>query len=369
MFFYISIIISLIGLVIATYTDLKERIVPNKLNFSLAIIGLLLYSAWSIYEQSFYPIALSILGLCFGFFFGWILWKLGVFAGGDVKLFMGLGALNPFTPALISSGLLTNLSVPVFPITLFLYSLIGFFPYGLFVIIKKLLEKEKQRKIIFEDFKKNSISGVHAALLIAFIHLIFLIYFPQINILIQIIVIIIAGLLLQKIGEKKNIIEFGILIIGVYTDAFLFIQLFLASAIIILFLYGLLKLFLSSRILLNEEVKISELEEGMIPQNSLIKKGNKVIEVEGISIKKIINYTLKGKSTQILSEKNEIISANKARGLTDEEIAELKKLYKKGLIKNKLRIKESMPFVPTILISYILCLILGDFLIILMVSL
>jgi len=63
---------------------------------------------------------------------------------------------------------------------------------------------------------------------------------------------------------------------------------------------------------------------------------------------------------EMLAPKNEIISAIKARGLNDEELKFIKQLAKKGLIPKKMLIKESMPFVPTMLLGYILCLILGD---------
>lgn len=367
MFFYLAIIISIIGLIIATYTDLKERIVPNKLNFSLAIIGLIIYSIWSITIQDITPLLLSMLGLIFGFTFGWVLWKLGVFAGGDVKLFMGLGALNPFTPAIINYGLLTNSSMPIFPITLFLYSLIAFLPYGLFIIITKLIKKKKEREIIISKLKENSINGIRISITIAFIYTIFLVFLPEINILIKIITIIITGLIIHKINENiRRPLEFIILIIGIITNVLIFIQSFLAISILIIFLFGILKLLLSAKILLIEKIKINDLKEGMIPQKSLIKKGKKIIEVDGLSINKIINYTLNKRINEIISEKDEIISANKARGLTLEEIKLLKKLSKQKIIRKTINIKESMPFVPTMLISYILCLIFGDFLIIIL---
>lgn len=364
MFFYISIIISIIGLLIATYTDLKERIVPNKLNFSLAIIGLILYGTQSILIFDITPFLLSVIGLIFGFVFGWILWKLGVFAGGDVKLFMGLGALNPFTPALINTGLLTNSSIPIFPITLFAYSLIGFLPYGLFVILSKAIKKKKERKIILSELKKKIISGIRISISLAFIYTLFITFFPQTHFIFQLIAILITGLIIHRLSEKiRNTLEFIILILGILTDAFVFLQSFLAISIMMTFLFGTLKLLLSSRILLCEEIRISDLKEGMIPQKSLIKKGKKIIEIDGLSTKKIFSYILSGKAKDIISEKNEIISANKARGVTNEEIKILKKLAKEKLIKNKMMIKDSMPFVPAMLISYILCLILGDFLI------
>ena len=150
-FFFTAISISIIGLLIATYTDLKARIVPNKLNYGLAIIGVALFTIESIIEMSIWPALYAVFGLAFGFGFGWVLWKLGIFAGGDVKLFMALGALNAFTPALIKTGLFStaqigSMSIPLFPITLFIYSLISFLPYGLFVLIYRLAKNKKFQK-------------------------------------------------------------------------------------------------------------------------------------------------------------------------------------------------------------------------------
>ncbi len=163
-FFYAAIIISTIGLIIATYTDLKARIVPNKLNYGLAILGLILFGIQSIIEQSPLPLTASVLGLCIGFFFGWVLWKLGVFAGGDVKLFMGLGALNPLTPALIKISPLISVDYPVFALTLFIYSLISFLPYGLFMIFYKLSKNKKFQKELIIEMKPKIISAIHLAI-------------------------------------------------------------------------------------------------------------------------------------------------------------------------------------------------------------
>ena len=58
----------------------------------------------------------------------------------------------------------------------------------------------------------------------------------------------------------------------------------------------------------------------------------------------------------------EVISSRKARGVTDEEIAELKKYVNEGLLENKMRIKMSAPFVPAIIIAYLVLNIVGDLL-------
>ena len=363
MFVYVAIIVSIIGLLVATYTDLKERIVKNKLNFGLAGAGLLIYAIQSIYTASIFPIFYSFFGLCLGFFFGWILWKIGVFAGGDVKLFMALGALNPFTPALLKYPLLVNYSFPIFPITLFVYSLFAFLPYGMAVLIYKISRRTQDRKKIFSDLKSKTLLSIGSAIIISTIHTITIYFTGAPQFIPEAIAIIIIIFAVEKAGKFKKYLYTATIIIGIYANYYLYLQILIGVAIIVVVFYGILRLMLSSRILLSSKIKVSDIEEGMIPAKSLIKKGKKYVWIEGLSLKKMIDYALKGRTAEIISEKNEIVSANKARGFTIQEAQELKMLSKKGLIEKSITIKDSMPFVPAMLISYIMCLLLGDLII------
>jgi preflagellin peptidase FlaK len=124
-FFYTAILVSIIGLITATYTDLKARIVPNTLNYGLALAGLLIFATQSYFESSPLPFLYSLLGMFFGFSFGWILWKIGVFAGGDAKLMIGLGGILP-----ISGSFTGNLNLFV---NFFLLFLIFGALYGILV--------------------------------------------------------------------------------------------------------------------------------------------------------------------------------------------------------------------------------------------
>ena len=356
--YYLAIAVSLIGLLAATYTDLKARIVPNKLNYGLAIAGLIIFGIQSIIVSDPAPIIYSLLGLAYGFVFGWILWKLGVFAGGDVKLFMGLGALNPLTPALIKIGLLSTATIPLFPISLFLYSLIAFLPYGLFMICIKIMQNEKIRKEIFEEMKPKVLLAIHSSLFAAATYAILSTYL--INTWFTILVLIIWGFF----GTNKKYLTLITLIAAAIVNLVLLTQGIIAAMLVSVILYTIIKLLFSTRKLLSKEINVSALEEGMIPAKTLVWKGKKVVEAEAFSIKQIIKYIKQQNRValnEILNPKNEIISARKARGLTLEELKEVKKLAKKGLIGKKMLIKDSMPFVPTMLLGYILCLILGDF--------
>jgi archaeal preflagellin peptidase FlaK len=355
--FYITIIASIIGLIAATYTDLKERIVPNKLNYGLAIIGLILFGIQSIMQNTPLPFIYSFLGMCIGFFFGWIMWKIGIFAGGDVKLFMGLGALNPFTPALLKIGLLTNSNLPIFPITLFIYSLFAFLPYGIFVVLIKLLKNKKMQKEIFEEMKPKIILSIHVALFASAIYVVLFNYL--INSLWTIPLILIWGIF----KSNKKYVTIITILAAIILNHTLFINALIAAILFSVILYSLLKiLFLVKRVLVSE-IEVKKLTEGMIPAKTLVWKGKKVVELEEINLNTIIKL-IKEKNSKAIKEmftpKKEIISGIKARGLNEEELKIVKKLAKEGLIPKKMKIKESMPFVPTMLLGYILCLILGD---------
>lgn len=363
MFLTLSIIASIIGLLGATCTDIKERIVPNKLNYGLALAGIIIYAAQSITESNAMPLLYSIGGLAAGFTFGWLLWKAGVFAGGDVKLFMGLGALNPITP-FITQTLLPIQTFPVqipfiFPITLFTNSLISFLPYGLGVVLYKLSKNEKFQKKVAADMAAKTKQAIHFSLFSAATYAILTAY--SINPLFSLAAIIIWGFT----GKYKKAITATASAGAILLNIAAFLQAFAAIAIVTVILYGIIKLLFSLRPLLSKEIPVAKLEEGMIPAETFIKKGGKIATAKKFSIKQIIKYAKTQKIGEMIKEssrqKNEVISANKARGLTLKEIIAVKKFAKEGKMPKKITIKESMPFVPAMLLGYLLCIIAGDF--------
>jgi Flp pilus assembly protein protease CpaA len=87
------IFISLIALIIASYTDIKTLEVPDWLSYSLIAIGVggnLIYSISSS-DQTF--IIRSLLGLVGAFILGMLMFYTGQWGGGDSKVLFGLGAL------------------------------------------------------------------------------------------------------------------------------------------------------------------------------------------------------------------------------------------------------------------------------------
>ena len=160
----VPVIFALIGVCISVYTDLKERIVPNELTYSMVIIGIsfsLIYGVWiGDYFRAFY----GIFGAALAFALGYLMYLTGGWAGGDVKLFSGLGALLPaYSDAfgLSYDLILPNFVIdyPLFPLTVLINSVIAVAPVILvYLLVSKALGKNAlSEKVDFEELEEGMI--------------------------------------------------------------------------------------------------------------------------------------------------------------------------------------------------------------------
>ena len=85
--------ICVLALLIASYTDLKTREVPDWLNYSLIGMGLGVNAIYSTISLNPSFIIQSILGLIVGLIVAYSMFYLGQWGGGDSKMIIGLGAL------------------------------------------------------------------------------------------------------------------------------------------------------------------------------------------------------------------------------------------------------------------------------------
>lgn len=364
MFYLVAFSISIIGLIIATYTDFKERIISNKLNYTLLFSGFILQGIMSYYYNDYMILGIAVVVTLLTFFGSYLLWKAGVWAGGDVKLMTALAALNPFNPNLLYNlgfeiPLFESISLPLFPLSLFIFSVFAMLPYGALLTLNAVRKKTEMKKEILRDVKdkmkvsvETSIGLVGISSVIAFFGIPWLIIFPAI-------------FLFYKIpGIAKKITAVLIFAFAFYINSANAIYNAVILYILIIFIYSLIKFYFYSKKALEKEIPLDELEEGDIPAETVLFSEGKVIKKPQISIKTIIKYfkdnNLEGLKKYMNPKGREIISARKARGVTDEEIAELKKLQKEGLLENKMRIKMSAPFVPAVLIGYVMLNIVGD---------
>jgi len=82
-----------IALVIASYTDLKTREVPDWLNYGLVGLGIMINLIFSLAYSDYFFILSSIIGFAVFFGFGALMFYTGQWGGGDSKAMMALGAI------------------------------------------------------------------------------------------------------------------------------------------------------------------------------------------------------------------------------------------------------------------------------------
>ncbi|MBD3318757.1 hypothetical protein GF342_02520 [Candidatus Woesearchaeota archaeon] len=98
---YIALVFAI--LLIATYTDLRWREVPDWISYSGILAGIGLHAIQSITEQSVLPLLHGIGGLTFTSILGVGLFYLGQWGGGDSKALMAMGSLIGLEPRLDST--------------------------------------------------------------------------------------------------------------------------------------------------------------------------------------------------------------------------------------------------------------------------
>lgn len=158
--------LTLIWVALAVIQDLKTREIANWLNFSLIIFALGFRFFYSLFSAgNFHFFYQGLIGLGIFFVLGNILYYGKMFAGGDAKLLIALGAVLP-----LSESFYDNLENFFFFFVVFL--LIGAF-YNITISLRLCIKNyEKFRKEFTRQFRKNK-KIVYFALLFSMLILIF----------------------------------------------------------------------------------------------------------------------------------------------------------------------------------------------------
>ncbi|MGN1363375.1 MAG: prepilin peptidase [Methanobrevibacter sp.] len=148
-FFIIPVIVVLIATIIAAYTDIQYNTISNKLNLILIISGISFSLFFTIFYKNPYFITSSLISGISIFMISYILWVLGLWAGGDVKLLTGIAFMIPSN----------YYKLPIFwPFTLdlILNSLIIAFPFIFIYIL--ILKLNNNKKDLFNKIKYEILS-------------------------------------------------------------------------------------------------------------------------------------------------------------------------------------------------------------------
>lgn len=145
------VVLAFIWIIFATIEDLKKREIANWLSFSLIIFALgfrFFYSLFSTTAQGFSFFYQGLIGLGIFFVIGNLLYYGKMFAGGDAKLMISLGAILPF-----SENFLINIRIFVL---FFLFFLFAGAIYGLITSLYISLRNFKNvKKQFIRYFHKN----------------------------------------------------------------------------------------------------------------------------------------------------------------------------------------------------------------------
>ncbi len=303
------------------------------------------------------------------FILGYLFWKMGAWAGGDVKLFTALAALLCIYPPLINYQIL-NYQMPVyanypFPFTLIINSILSMLPflliYVLYIAVKYKPHLLGELVSPVKNYRKNIILTL--VITSAVTLTIFIVpYLPFQVILISLILIYLISFVISKLPES-----FKLVLIAVVTVYALYQNIEVTiTGIVVLFLslsfVQIIRKLLTkvSKEALQDDYKINELKEGMIPAHNLYQSGDKIYYDDKSFFEKIKEAIKTGDISKISTSRGKLLISTLAAGLKEEDIELLNKLSMEDKIPDTFKVKKGVPFAPSILIGLVISLLIGD---------
>ena len=296
-------IFSLFILAISCYSDLRERRIPDWLTYTGTAAGVILWLLAGKWQVVLYAVCT--------FLAAYLLYRLGLWAGGDVKLFTALAALNPYSVNVL------GYEVPLI-LLVFLLSVLSAFLLSFPVMLALIVMRR--------DLRAKLLSGAHVVIAKAF----------SVSVLTHVFGLL--GLFFVLLPPPVDVLAaIGALVWKPNTG-------FIPSFFVIL-LVALFFRVVSMRVyVFRKEKKVDELKEGDVPADFVTEDG------------RVLPFSWR---TAVLAEAGKVpvrLSPLRAAGLYKEDIEWLR--YK-GV--EKISVRTTMPFVPFVAVAYLLSLFLKYF--------
>lgn len=152
------LVLGLIWIIFASIQDIRKTEVPNWIPLSLVVLALGFRFFYGVFSESFGLFFQGLIGLGIFLILGNVFYYLKMFAGGDTKLMVALGAILP-----LSQDFFIN--IKIFGLFLLLFFLSGAV-YGLVITtILSIRNFKKFKKGFSLRIKKNKIVIISATLL------------------------------------------------------------------------------------------------------------------------------------------------------------------------------------------------------------
>ena len=365
----ICTLIAILACIYASYTDLKRGIIANKLTFPLIGLGIILNGINAFITGNWIILVYTLLFTGSIFVLGYVFWKLGAWAGGDVKLFTALAALLPLQPLIVSYTVL-GYSFPLmasypFPFTVIINSILGILPFLLiFVFFIAYTEKKHLLGQLFtpvKEYQKNLLLALVVTSAVT-ITLFITPFLPFQLIILSLILIYILTMVISRIPNRiKAIVVSIITVYALYQN----LQVTLIGIVVVFIsitIIGIIRNLLTSvnRDALQDDLKVENLKEGMIMAYGLYEKDDEVyFDKEGM-ISKFKKAAKNGDVSSITAPKGKLLVGTLAAGLTHKDIDLFKELLSENKLKDTIRVKRGVPFAPSIFIGLLISLFIGD---------
>jgi len=314
----------------ACYLDLRKRVIPDWLTYAGIAAGLLIGAFVCTYLGAPFAIQYAAM-LAVALALGYALFLLGVWAGGDAKLFWAFAAL--FGAA--------GRAEPFLPVALFAASALLFLAATFLLNVKAVLKKRKEcKKIVFEAVRKSANAAAVAALFAA-----------GIANDVALVAVISAAFLLVRLPKY---FWAAVLLVALAVNADAAAVAFPAAFAFAIALGTIVRI--SADIIapsLSYRVAARDLEEGMVPKYTVIEKAGKAVLFKPrLGLKKVLAAVGRGEkdAMKILRDAGLlppvrvriVADASYSGGLDAKQLQRLKKLENVRW----LQVQRTMAFAP-----------------------
>ena len=161
--FLIQIIVTLLFTIVAAIYDVKRNFIPDRLNYSLVVFGLISNLILTIISGNIKFILASIISMVITFIVALLLWQLNLWAGGDVKLFTGIATVIPIGINIESLNIFPLLSVYPFSFSVVINSILVSFPFLFIFVFHDVIKKglfNRNLDVLINIFNHESLYAI-----------------------------------------------------------------------------------------------------------------------------------------------------------------------------------------------------------------
>lgn len=343
-----------ISCIICTYTDIRYLIIPNRITFSMILLGLVMSTAYFVYIQEYIELLFYYLTVILVYIINYFLWRLGVWAGGDVKLFTAISCLfvDDYLSVIPS---LCNLSFPLFRGEFFIPSFElmanSIFSIVPIIVLIVLYEIIKNKRYLI-DKVRSCIAFNESFILINSLTMCIVInnMLNIDNVIINLLILGFLSFIINRISEKSKLINITIsVIILIYSAIKMQLPNYLIKFILIITVLSMINILKSGLLkeALSRKISTDSLEEGMILTYNLCYDGNKYY------------FNKKGLMDRINLDE-EVVVDSLAHGVSVEDVDLIRKLVSEDKLDDDIYVKKSMSFAPFILMGLVVTCTIGS---------